>query len=95
MIIKPTVGRIVYYFNNSDPTPKAAIITAIHSDNCIDAVVFNENNNLLVSLASFIKLVQPEGERPQEGKFCEWMPYQIKKPTGTESGEKAIGTQQI
>ena len=42
-----------------------------------------------------VPLVQPDDVTQPGSHFAEWMPYQIKKPTGSESGEKAAGTQVV
>jgi len=94
-MIKPTVGRVVYFYDNSNPNPQAAIIAAVHTDTCINAAIFDSNGIPLTYPPRSIRLVQPGEERPPEGPFCEWMPYQVKKPTGSESGEKAAGNQTI
>ena len=82
-MIKPTIGRVVWYqpndidktcFNNSDQ-PCAALVTYVHNDTMVNLVVFTPNG---VSLGrTSVRLVQ-EGESPNvDESFCEWMPYQI------------------
>jgi len=94
-MIKPTIGRVVYFYNDSNLNPKAAIIAAVHTDTCINAAIFDSNGKPIADPPTSIKLVQPGEERPPQGPFCEWMPYQTKKPFGSESGEKTAGEQQI
>lgn len=41
--MKPTIGRIVHYYpweDNPIGLPKPAIITAVHSDTCVNLEVF-------------------------------------------------------
>lgn len=38
---KPTVGRIVHYQAKEGQEPHAAIITRVHSDTCVNLVVFD------------------------------------------------------
>jgi len=98
-MIQPTVGRIVWYRPKGDAPigigaepPRAAIITFVHSSWCVNLAVYDANGEHH-SRAS-VTLVQPDSECP-EGAYCEWMPYQVKKDHGSESGEKAAGTQQV
>jgi hypothetical protein len=108
-MIQPTVGRIVWYKpystegyavgpmgEASGPDFKndarcAAIITCVHSERCVNLTVFDANGE--THPATSVTLIQPEDEQEQSHGFCEWMPYQVKKPTGSESGEAAAGTQ--
>ncbi len=94
-IIKPTVGRIVYFREHPLNAPLASIITEVHGDRCINCAIFDSNGVPFVNPPRSIFLVQPGDEYPQDGPFCEWMPYQIKKPFGSESGESLVGTQTI
>ena len=97
-MIQPTVGRIVYYYPSAQTpwhnfAPLAAIITHVWSDTCVNLAIFDANGNPFSSTS--VLLVQPDSERPTGGHFCEWMPYQVKKTTGSESGEKAAGQEAI
>jgi hypothetical protein len=99
-MIQPTVGRIVLYRpmpNESNLCPVghncAAIIAFVHSDHCVNLTVFDSNGG--TTGRTSVHLVQPNDEVPGPGGYCQWMPYQIKKPTGSESGEQAAGTQSI
>jgi len=94
-MIKPTVGRVVYFYKSFDADPLPAIITAAWGVDCINAAIFDQNGRPFQDPPTSIKLVQPESERPAQGFFCEWMPYQTKKSFGSESGEKAAGEQTI
>lgn len=97
-MIKPTIGRIVYFWpevSEREKDPLAAIITKVWDDRCINAAIFDVNGNTISDPPTSIILVQPEDERPLSGSIAEWMPYQVKKPIGSESGEKEVGTQSI
>ena len=102
-IIKPTVGRIVYFYNKQWigegwDEACAAIIVHVWSDHLVNLVVFHH----IATTHKFgsIHLYQP-GERPEnirdipESCWAEWMPYQVKKGFGSESGERAAGVQSI
>jgi len=101
-MIQPTVGRIVL-FNPGTRAPNiacepgekcAAIITKVWSDRMVNLAVFDANG--LPSAWTSIPLWQPgDPQIDPANPSCEWMPYQLKKPTGSESGEKAAGQQTI
>ena len=98
-MIRPTVGRIVHFYKASGrpfgEPPFAAIIARVISDNRVNLAIFNANGEPYLKPPTSVLLVQPEAERPEEGQFCEWMPYQVKKPTGSESGERSAGLESI
>lgn len=79
-MIKPTVGRVVWYWPRSPQQgsqPLAAIVAHVWSDTCVNLAIFDANGNAMVYPSTSVLLVQEENERPSGGNFCEWMPYQI------------------
>ncbi len=79
-MIKPTIGRVVWYWPPQNPQPVqplAAIVTHVWSDTCVNLAIFNENGCPIERPPTSILLVQEGVERPTGGHFCEWMPYQI------------------
>ncbi|KKK49407.1 hypothetical protein LCGC14_3135380 [marine sediment metagenome] len=103
-MIQPTVGRIVYYYCLDHEkfgyieawdrkSPLAAIIAHVWPNGRVNLAVFDVNGDSHSRIS--VPLIQPGSERPVDGHFCEWMPYQVKKETGSESGEKEAGTQEI
>lgn len=91
-MIKPTVGRIVHYFTHQGDEEQAAIISKVIDDHKVNLGVFYPSGHPLG--VQEVHLVQP-GEDPPMGEYCQWMPYQVKKDTGSESGEKEAGEQVI
>ena len=78
-MIKPTIGRVVWFWPPSlehVAQPQPALIAWVHSDSCVNLAVFDANGVAYYQTSVF--LWQGEGERP-DGSFCEWMPYQIGK----------------
>lgn len=76
-MIKPTVGRVVWYWPGFLPMPTqplAAIVAYVHSDTLVNLAVFDANG--VPSSQTSVHLWQGEGQRPTNF-FCEWMPYQI------------------
>ncbi len=83
MAIKPTVGRVVWYYpgkddagfaRNGNNDPYAAVVARVWSDTCVNLAVFDAEGKH--HGRGLVPLVQPEAEAP-EGAFCTWMPYQI------------------
>ena len=89
MIIKPTVGRVVWYWPwESTPRdgnapgashhveqPFAALVAYVHSDRMVNLVVFDHNG--ISFPATSVVLVQEGDSKPDGAPFCGWMPYQI------------------
>lgn len=91
-MITPTVGRVVYYWD-SGVGPMASIIAKVHDDRLVNLTVCGPENGEAFGRTSVV-LRQPEDDDDYPA-YCEWMPYQVKKDTGSESGEKAAGTDNI
>lgn len=89
---KPTVGRIVHYRGlNSKSQPYPAIITHVHSDECVNLYVFDDGTFPLQDGCGIATSVTRGGGNYE----WNWMPYQLKKSHGSESGEKSAGTEAI
>lgn len=92
-MIKPTIGRIVWYWNgNANPEkdqPLAAIVTHVHSDTAVNLAVFNEGGVPMAMLN--VRLVQPEeveaGE-PLAGN-AQWMPFQVSTAAASQKEQLA------
>lgn len=95
-MITPTVGRIVWFYryveNQGHKGPLAAIVVDVHSDTCVNLSVFDQEGVLRPEVRVYLS--QPNSDVPQ-ADYCCWMPYQVKKATGSESGEKEAGTQAV
>lgn len=94
-VIEPTIGRIVHFHGAIPTLPGqccAAIVVGVHNSRLINVTVFDCHGN--PNPRTSIKLLQP-GEECSGEDHCEWMPYQVKKGFGSESGEKAAGTEVI
>jgi len=85
--IKPTVGRVVWYYPNgkmdldAGAQPWAATIAYVHSDTCVNLGLTDPNGNH--GAATSVALVQEEDPIPHHA-FCTWMPYQIGQAAKTE-----------
>jgi len=88
-MIKPTVGRIVWYRGSalqSEPWP--AIINMTDGDSWVSLTVFPPH--ALPFPSSLVELVQEDRPRPSNQEYCEWMPYQKGQAKKTESLEEAL-----
>jgi hypothetical protein len=86
--MKPTVGRIVYYKSYGTPNgeykseERAAIITAVHSDDVVDLCVFNPTG-----LFFNTNVVRDETGK---GGTWDWMPYQKGQAKKTDEVTEAL-----
>lgn len=99
-MIKPTVGRVVWYRPSvtdmysypsgfGGPQPNAAIIAYVHSDSMVNLMVIDHNGNQ--HSRTSVPLIQDDvGEvNPVGGgSYCEWMPYQKGQAAKTDSLEQ-------
>lgn len=82
----PTVGRIVYYKTYGTPggeyqsEDKAAIVTRVHTEECIDLCVFNPTG-------LFFNISVMQGGN---GGQWDWMPYQKGQASKTEEIEAEL-----
>jgi hypothetical protein len=91
-MIKPTVGRVVWFYRFSGAGlghsgPLAAHVAKVHSDRMLNVMVINETGTPFA--APSVPLIQ-DGEEVPASDYCCWMPYQIGQAAKTEVAEKAI-----
>ncbi len=75
--ITPTVGRMVWYFDESQQRrrqPLAALVTYVWNDHEVNLAVFSVNGHSFSR--QNVPLRQPCDE-DWTGAHCEWMPYPI------------------
>lgn len=92
MLIKPTIGRVVWFRpegSNPGDQPLAALIAYVHSDTFVNLAVFSSEGRMTEPNTTSVLLYHGEGERP-EAPFCEWMPYQQGQAAKTEALEKQL-----
>lgn len=92
-IIKPSVGRVVWFrqmtpgvFPGSEETC-AAIVAHVHHDRLVNLCVIDANGN--THSRANVTLVQPGDEAPTH-QHCLWMPYQTGQAAKTEELEKKL-----
>jgi hypothetical protein len=94
-MIKPTVGRVVWFWQHKPQTlsaqPQAAIIAAVWSDTCVNLTIFERDGVPRSHPPTSIHLRQEGEPEPESGPYCEWMPYQIGQTRAQfASGEVAL-----
>lgn len=80
-MIKPTVGRVVWYHPNEhdsvlhdgDPMPMAAIVAYVHGDRMVNLMVIDRNG--FPHSRTSVDLMQDD-PLPGNPSYCEWMPFQ-------------------
>jgi hypothetical protein len=76
-VIQPTVGRKVWFRKagaDLEGQPEDATIVYVHSDHMVNLFVVSPNGEPRGETS--IPLVHEGEERPEEGHFAEWMPFQ-------------------
>lgn len=79
-MIKPSIGRVVWYFPNGKKDrdagiqPMAALVAYVHSDTCINIGYFDQSG--VARSQTSVQLEQEPGDSDWSSSFCCWMPYQ-------------------
>ena len=89
-MIKPTVGRVVWYTPGMghpwrEDAPLAAIVAKVHNDTLVNLMVIDSAGN--PHGRPGVELCHGE-TRPSGAEYCEWMPYQKGQAAKTEELEK-------
>lgn len=90
-VIKPTIGRVVWFWpavigNPFVPIydqPCAAIVTHVWGDDCVNLCVFSPSGDQYGMTS--VPLIQASQPKPEEGYFCQWMPYQLGQAAKAEA----------
>lgn len=90
-MIKPSVGRIVWFFDElrkPNDQPLAAMITHVFHDRCVNLAIFEANGNVRVDPPTSVQLLQDDDEAPGlNWYFCQWMPFQTAQASKTSRGK--------
>lgn len=94
-MIKPTVGRIVWYrpgrhenIGHRVGEPLAALIAGVNSDGDVNLTVSDVEGR---THSRFAVTLAQEGEAMDDNyAYCEWMPYQKGQAAKTEAAERAL-----
>lgn len=81
MTIKPSIGRVVWFWPSGKSQaeqpgsqPLAAIVTYVWSDHLVNLTTFDSNG--VPTPRTSVPLIQ-EGDTLPTWAFAQWMPYQI------------------
>ena len=94
-MIKPTIGRMVWYtIGNWDTVavqrdqPLSGQIAYVWNDRLVNLFVIDANGIPLTRTS--VPLLQDDDPRPEQGFFCEWMPFQKGQAQKTEALEAKL-----
>lgn len=87
-MIKPTVGRVVWYYSAQDAEPHAAMITKVWGDRCVNLAIFNESGTPYSNTS--VTLLQ-DGDAIPAHCHATWMPYQKGQAAKTEELQAQLG----
>lgn len=87
-MIKPTVGRVAWYFHGYHG-PQAAIICHVHDDRLVNLMVISEQGG--TQGMTSVPLLQDDDAPLSPGTcYCCWMPYQKGQAAKVEQLEKQL-----
>lgn len=81
-MIKPTVGRVVWFHPNEEKEgipadTNAAIITHVWGDEMVNLVVFSPNGESRGETSVWLWQGEDATIPRPSARYCEWMPYQV------------------
>lgn len=91
-MIKPTVGRVVWYYPRGQVQaaagyqPNAAIVVQVEHDRKVNLTWFNESG--VAESAICVRLLQDDDVPLGAEAYAVWMPYQLGQAARTEAAEK-------
>lgn len=88
VLIRPTVGRVVWYWPNAKAVndgeqPRAAILTYVQDDHTVNLVSFGHDGFPLPHHG--IRLLEVDEPAPASGHFACWMPFQAGQAKSAQS----------
>jgi hypothetical protein len=87
-MITPTVGRVVWFYQDArQAEPFAAIISKVHSDTLVNLMVINQYGS--PGGVPDVELCQGD-TCPSDRAHCLWMPYQKGQAAKTEALESQL-----
>lgn len=97
-MIKPTVGRVVWYYGGKDffkppYQPLAAIVCFVETDDLLNLTVFGSKGECFprerIRLVQDVEKAAATDNLP-DSEFCTWMPFQKAQPAIAESVESRL-----
>lgn len=75
----PSIGRIVHHIGPDGKT-RAAIVTHVWSDTCVNCMVFGKDgSDTVAGLKTSVNLHPHTPEHPEVTDSWHWMPYQLQQ----------------
>ena len=75
-MIKPTIGRVVWYWPSENmDQPMAATVAYVWGDRMVNLSVADHNGKQFN--VTSVPLLQGDETFKPSGFYCEWMPYQV------------------
>lgn len=98
-MIKPSNGRVVWFTPAVDPAsrphgfeyhdvkqPCAATVAYVWGDRMVNLSVVDQAGKTFPQTS--VMLLQDDDRKPEEGRFCSWMPNQLGQAAKTEAAVK-------
>jgi hypothetical protein len=80
-MIKPTIGRKVWFFSAPGAPEQDATVIDVHGDRCVNLFVVSRIGD--TSAHRSVLLVQEGDALPTAGSYATWMPYQVGQAKAT------------
>jgi hypothetical protein len=105
MIIKPTVGRMVWYrpsqydveecraVQHDTEQPCHAMVAYVWNDRLVNLVVYDHDG--VYFTRSSVRLLQDDDVLPDNSGYAEWMPYQKGQAAKAEALEQELKTKAV
>ena len=87
-MIKPTVGRVVWYYSAQGAEPHAAMITKVWGARCVNLAIFSESGTAYNNTS--VTLLQDDDQVPAHS-HATWMPFQKGQAAKTEALQAQLG----
>lgn len=103
-MIPPSNGRIVWYtparpvegFDSDGHVtqhdklkPLVVVVCHVWGDRMVNLLVID--SNVMQHPRTSVTLLQDDDLKPENGRFCSWMPYQLGQAARAEAAEKSAG----
>ena len=85
VVIKPTIGRVVWFKAGGCDQMHPALVCYVHSDECVNLSVSDQNGNQYGQTS--ILLFHGDADECPVGQCC-WMPYQKQQAEKAEQAEE-------
>lgn len=92
-MIKPTVGRIVWFYSSKAPdTAQAAMVARVWDERRVNLMVVEPDGTTRGQTS--VQLLQDD-DKPDGGAFwCAWMPYQIGQAAKHAAADAKLAAQE-